>query len=73
MLHTWLGFAGRLIPRIVAAFLTPRPMHRHVAQFTFGVSLFMLSIDASIFGLWPLTLLSLFFGAILFGVSFRQD
>lgn len=48
-------------------------MHRHVAQFTFGVALLVLSINASIFGFWPLTILSMFFGTVLFGVSFRND
>ena len=57
----------------MAVSLTLDPMHRHVAQFTFGVALFVLSINASIFGLWPLTILSMFFGTILFGVSFRKD
>ena len=48
-------------------------MNRHIAQFTFGVALFVFSIDTAIWGLWPLTLLALFFGTILFGVSFRKD
>ncbi|MEA2238436.1 MAG: hypothetical protein QOC81_3160 [Thermoanaerobaculia bacterium] len=48
-------------------------MQRHVAQFTFGVSLFVFSINASIFGLWPITILAMFFGTILFGVSLRKD